>query len=137
MDKCSAKNLLIKNSLKLTNQRELLLKTIIDSDSIFSAISLQEKVNDSMDMATIYRILTVFLKKNIIREVITNDNTCFYELSCEHHPVHPHFFCKKCKSITCLNPINAHSIIANGDYSSDYIIEDIAIQLMGICPKCK
>jgi len=70
MDKCSAKNLLIENGLKLTSQRELLLDTIINSDSIFSAISLQEKVNASMDLVTIYRILTVFLNKNIIREVI-------------------------------------------------------------------
>ena len=110
MDKCNAKTLLGQNNLKVTQQRLLLLDTKIDSEKIFSAISLQEKVRDRMDLVTIYRILSVFLENKIIRDVISNDTTRFYELSCEHHPVHPHFICKKCNTIICLSAINYNFI---------------------------
>lgn len=137
MDKCDAKTLLKQNNLKLTRQRVLLLETIINSGKVFSAISLQGKVENSMDLVTIYRILTIFLENKIIREVISNDITRFYELSCKHHPVHPHFVCRKCNTIICLPAVNDNYVSKIKRIAGENIIEDITIQVTGICSKCK
>lgn len=137
MDLCDAKTLLREHKLKVTAQRELLVDTIIHWSSIFSATMLQEKLQDNMDLATIYRILGVLLETRIIREVTNKNNTQFYELSCEHNPVHPHFLCNKCNTLTCLNELGTQEIKGLKQNTSDYIIEEISIQFTGICPKCK
>ena len=137
MDKCDAATILKQNSLKLTQQRLLILESIINSEKVFSTNSLQKKIRNSMDLVTIYRILSVFLEKKIIREIASNETTRFYELSCEHHPVHPHFICKKCKKITCLGAIDNKYIAGLKKYSEDNLIEDIIIQFTGTCKKCK
>ncbi|HPO49120.1 MAG TPA: Fur family transcriptional regulator [Spirochaetota bacterium] len=137
MDKCDAKSLLTKNNLKLTKQRIILLETIIDSEKVFSAASLEEKVKKNMDLVTIYRIISVFLENKIIREVFSNDAVRFYELSCEHNPLHPHFFCKKCGKLYCLNSIDKKHFSNLIALYPDYSIEEFSLQFSGVCSKCK
>jgi len=135
MDKCDAKNILIINRIKITNQRLSVLNEIINSEQIFSANSLFEVLSDNVDLATIYRILKLFKKKLIIREIGIKDNIKFYELSCIHHPVHPHFLCKKCNTLYCLEKIDDESFKILSNLAKDHIVENI--QLLGICNKCK
>ena len=45
---CDAKMILKQQKLKVTKQRTLLLETIIQSEKVFSALSLQEKVQNGM-----------------------------------------------------------------------------------------
>jgi Fe2+ or Zn2+ uptake regulation protein len=137
MDKCDARALLKEHNLKVTNQRKLLLEAIIRSNSIFSAGSLQDNVKDRMDVATVYRILGMLVANGIIREVSSSDNTQYYELRCEHHPLHPHFVCKRCKRIFCLDKIGAKDVSRIKQYASRHVIDDIAVQLRGLCNKCK
>ena len=137
MDKCDAAAILKQNELKVTQQRLLLLESIIDSERVFSTISLHEKVKNSMDLVTIYRILSIFLDKKIIREIVSNETTRFYELSCEHNPIHPHFTCNKCKRIICLNQIENTDISNLKKYSGDNLTDDVIIQLTGTCSNCR
>ncbi|MBN1500484.1 MAG: transcriptional repressor [Spirochaetes bacterium] len=137
MDKCDSAVILKQNGLKVTQQRLLLLDAIINTDKIFSALSLQDKVNDNMDLVTIYRILTVFLENKIIRDVISKDTTRFYELSCIHNPVHPHFVCRKCNNIICLNSLKNGYMSKFKEITGDNIVENVIIQFTGICSKCK
>jgi len=137
MAKFRADSFLKKNGLKATHQRILLLKEIIKHGNVFSAISLHKKLKSRIDLATIYRILNVFLKNKIIREVISNDITRFYELSCEQQLIHPHFICKKCNKIICLNAIDNKYISDLKKNANKNEIDDIVIQLAGLCFKCK
>jgi Fe2+ or Zn2+ uptake regulation protein len=137
MDKCNANNILKKNKLKSTRQRILLLEAIINSEKVFSANSLHERIKNRMDLVTIYRILSILLEKKIIREIVSNETTKFYELSCEHNPVHPHFICDKCKNIICLGEIDRKEIANLEKYSEDNLIKTIIIQFTGTCNKCK
>ncbi len=137
MEKCDAAAILKQNDLKTTQHRLLLLESIIDSEKVFSAISLHERVGDCMDTVTIYRILSVFLEKKIVREIVSNETTRFYELSCEHNPIHPHFTCNKCKRIICLNQIESSDISNLKKYSGDNLIDDVIIQFTGTCSNCR
>jgi len=136
MDKCSSKNLLKKSNLKITKQRVFLLDEIISSESSFSANSLYITLSNNMDLVTIYRILNLFNDKKIIREIINKNDTKYYELACIHHPIHPHFLCKKCKELYCLKELNNKDIHNLNKYSKNFIVEDVKIQFSGICDKC-
>ena len=69
MEKCKSKDVLKRTKLKLTRQRIHLLNEIIDLETTFTAGSLYKKVRDDMDLVTIYRVLNVFVKNSIIREL--------------------------------------------------------------------
>jgi Fur family transcriptional regulator, ferric uptake regulator len=129
--------LLQKSGLKVTRQRTLLLNTILDSDPVFSTTALEEKVSGHMDVVTIYRILSTFLQHGIIREVVSNDVTRFYELTHDHDPNHPHFVCTECKRITCLKSMKRQDNLRLQKYAMENEVQDISIQFTGICADCK
>ena len=137
MDKCNALTLLKEHELKVTKQRKLLLDEIIEIEESFSANTLYQNMHNEMDMATVYRILNIFKEKRIIREILSIDDTKYFELSCIHHPVHPHFFCKKCNNIVCLDQLKDQDLMILKKYSQDLTIDDIKISFTGLCNKCK
>ena len=137
MDKCEARNLLKINNLKSTRQRVLLLEHIIKFHSIFTANSLIELVKDNMDTVTVYRILSTFQKAGIIRTVLGGDEIKRYELACVHNPVHPHFYCRICNKLSCLDFVNPNIINFLKESNSEIEIDEVAIQFTGICYKCK
>lgn len=136
MDKCTAVKLLKNASLKVTRQRELLLDTIINREGVFSVDALYREMSDSMDLVTVYRILGIFAGCGIVREVTVCDNTHLYELSCVHNPLHPHFICRVCNSIICLEEPEPKLL---NELASQYSlqIEEIRILFTGVCSKCK
>ncbi|MBN2524866.1 MAG: transcriptional repressor [Deltaproteobacteria bacterium] len=129
--------LLRKRGLKVTRQRTLLLNAILESDPVFSTTALEEKVSGHMDVVTIYRILAIFLQHSIVRKVVSNDVTRFYELTHERNPNHPHFVCTKCKRITCLKSMRRQDNLRLQKYALENEVQDISIQFTGICADCK
>ena len=137
MEKCKSKDVLKRTKLKLTRQRILLLNEIINMETTFTAGTLHKKVKDDMDLVTIYRVLNVFLENSIIREVPSNDETKIYEMACIHNPVHPHFYCRSCKKLFCLKELKKEDYISLQKYSNNFLVDNISIQIYGLCDKCK
>lgn len=135
--KCSAKELLKQSNLKSTKQRVIVLEKIIDLQSIFSATSLFAKLEDSVDQATVYRILSSFKESGIIRDVIGKDEIKRYEIACTHNPVHPHLFCTKCEKIICLESIDNNIVNFLKDSNTDIQIDEVHIQFTGVCHSCR
>ncbi|MBN2617886.1 MAG: transcriptional repressor [Spirochaetales bacterium] len=136
MDKCNAKNLLVSKKLKVTKQRQLILERIIGRQGIFTVNSLYTKLEDEIDLVTIYRVISIFEEKGIIREVLSNYEEKRYELACIHNPVHPHFNCSVCNELFCLEAVSDNLIKLLQENISDYLVKDISIQFKGICKKC-
>jgi len=102
---------------------------------IFSAKELQNLLN--VDKATIYRNLKTLLKKEVIREIKNKEGISFYEINCKiHNPIHPHFECKICGKIYCLNALNPEDVISLSKYTN-FEIDTIKIKFEGICDECK
>ncbi len=137
MEKCKSNDVLKSTKLKLTRQRIRLLNEIIDMETTFTAGSLYKKVKDDMDLVTIYRVLNVFSKNKIIREVLSNNETKIYEMSCIHNPLHPHFYCRSCNKLFCLSELNQEDYISLQKYSKNFLVDSISIQIYGLCDKCK
>lgn len=134
---CDSKEILRENSIKVTRQRLELLEKILSMDTMFTAQKLHETLIDSMDLATIYRIIQVFLEKSIIREVYGSNETKLYELSCSHNPVHPHLQCNICSELICLPAIEGSTLNSLINHYSNIRIDDISLHLTGICEKCR
>lgn len=137
MDKCNAKELLKSHGLKATRQRLVLLEYIIKNQGIFSANFLFTKFANDMDLVTIYRVLNVFESIGLIREIFSSDDVKKYELACIHNPVHPHFSCRICGTLYCLDALNETDLYNLEQSCSGFIVENVAMQFSGICYKCK
>ena len=121
---------------KLQNLKktEYKIALLLSEKQLLSAKELQDFLKK--DKATIYRNLKSLIKKNIIREILTDEKT-FYEINCNiHNPIHPHFECTKCKKLFCLKALSAEDTI-NLSHYTDFEINFIDIKIKGICDECK
>jgi Fur family ferric uptake transcriptional regulator len=120
---------------KIENLRktEYSIALLLSQNGIMSAKELQNVIK--VDKATIYRNLKSLISKEIIREIKNSDGIGFYEINCKiHNPIHPHFECKICKKLYCLNPLKAEDVIALSHYSD---FDELEIKFKGICNECK
>ncbi|MEM8883350.1 MAG: Fur family transcriptional regulator [Planctomycetota bacterium] len=85
--------------LKVTRQREILLRRIFESEGHFSAESLEDRVKgDGISKATIYRTLQLLVESELIAEVLLEDDRRFYEHIWGRTP-HDHIVCTDCRKV--------------------------------------
>jgi len=122
--------------LKNTRQRKLVFSVLKAAEGPLSAeeiyIQLQgEKIN----LSTVYRILEIFLQKEIVLKTNISDQKSTYEIN---HSEHRHYLiCIKCKKVT---PISGCPLRAYETYltqKNQYIILEHKLEIMGICPDCQ
>ncbi len=137
MDKCVSRILLSEKHIKITKQRVIVLDFILSRKSPFTVNDIYNDMKKKLDVVTIYRNLKLFSENKILREVMNCDEGQYYELSCEHNPAHPHFYCDSCKKIFCVktkkNFPNVNKISVDGDF----LVKGAVLYLTGLCPDCK
>ena len=85
--------------LKITRQREILLRRIFQKEEHFSAESLEDRVKgDGISKATIYRTLQLLVDAGLISEVVLVDDRRMYEHTYGHDP-HDHIVCVDCDKV--------------------------------------
>jgi Fur family ferric uptake transcriptional regulator len=85
--------------LKITRQREILLRRIFEREVHFSAEDLEDRVKgDGISKATIYRTLQLLTECGLIEEVSLQDNRRMYEHTYGHEP-HDHIVCVDCQKV--------------------------------------
>jgi Fe2+ or Zn2+ uptake regulation protein len=114
---------IITNGLRLTIPRKRIL-------SIFSAqghpMSFEEYalLDTTIDKSTFYRNMQTFEAADIIQGIESDEGKRYFELS---DTIHPHFVCRSCHTISCLD--TAPATLIHG-YQIDSII------YKGTCSKC-
>lgn len=85
--------------LKITRQREILLRRIFESSEHFSAETLEDRIKgDGISKATIYRTLQLLLEAELIAEASIEDDRRFYEHIFGRAP-HDHIVCIDCRKV--------------------------------------
>ena len=85
--------------LKITRQREILLRRIFEKEEHFSAEALEDRVKgDGISKATIYRTLQLLVECGLIAEVALKDDRRMYEHTYGHDP-HDHIVCVDCNKV--------------------------------------
>ncbi|WP_027398428.1 Fur family transcriptional regulator [Anaerovorax odorimutans] len=131
------------HDIKITEERKNLIRIFLQyPDYHFTPNELYDKLKASgygIGFATIYRNLKLFHKLNFIRPVTLDDGSKKYELNHIEiaSPVYnTHLICSKCGKVMDFQPENNNLVISNLPDSSFFNIENIEVQIRGICPEC-
>lgn len=93
------RDFLKRKDLKVTRQREILLRRIFERETHFSAEDLEDFCKgDGISKATIYRTLQLLCEAELITEVGLDDDRRMYEYTYGHDP-HDHIVCVDCKKV--------------------------------------
>ncbi|MFA9466184.1 MAG: Fur family transcriptional regulator [Velocimicrobium sp.] len=131
------------HDIKITEERKNLIGVFLQSPNYhFTPNELYDQLKASgysVGFATIYRNLKLFQKINFIRAVTLDDGSKKYELNCMEitSPVcNIHLICSKCGKIIDFQPESNNLFISNLPDSSLFNVENIEVQIRGICPEC-
>ena len=136
------KEIIEKNAFKFTKQKELILTTLLKSQTHLNAEEIGEKLREhKIGIATIYRGLNQFTELGIIKELNIN-GTSYYEMKIfGQKPLHIHFKCDFCGELIDIDDhnLNLGYIELNQMIENDMGLEilDTDLLLKGICSRCK
>lgn len=122
-----------------TTQRQAVLKILHNADQPLSINTIREQLETKtrINKVTVYRIMSLFKEKGIVRDISAAGGAVFFEMATSDHPVHPHFSCKNCGTLSCLTPLTfsqARRFLAILDNVN---AEHIEINLAGLCKDCR
>jgi Fur family ferric uptake transcriptional regulator len=134
------KHLLKKNKLKFTIQREVILKTLYDSDEHLTPEALhqliQKKYPDlKAGIATVYRTLSLLEDSQVVRSLSFGAQGKKYELGAKEH--HDHLICTECGEITEFVDAEIEKRQHAITEALDFAMSDHSMQIYGICKKCQ
>lgn len=134
------KQLLKKNALKFTTQREKILEALYDSEGHLTPEGLHHKLQArhpdlKIGIATIYRTLSLLEDSNIVTSLSFGAQGKKYELGAKEH--HDHLICTECGKITEFVDEEIekrqHAITDNLGFK----MSDHSMQIYGICSECQ
>ena len=132
------REMLIKNNIKTSKQRELIFDILENSDEPLTVeeifFQLAEKEN-SMNLSTIYRILNVFISKGLVVKSNIYNNKAVFELRGNKHT--HHLTCVCCGKILVMDncPLNGYE--KSLEEMTSFDITSHKLELFGVCPECK
>jgi Fur family ferric uptake transcriptional regulator len=136
---CNYENLLLTANLEPTINRLRLLEVIgnnrfpLSAGDIFATLERSCSIN----RVTVYRILDLLVDCGIVERISTGGRSFYYGLAPnEHHKAHPHFYCKNCGQMDCLNPESLNIDTDTLWKTFPGRIDKVEIRVDGICKNC-
>ena len=128
-----------KAGISKTSQRLAVLDILLKATTPLSVNTIRQSLETkaSIDKVTVYRILSLFRQRGIIREIASAGGANYFEMATLENPLHPHFSCRNCGAFTCLAPLpftQAPELILSKD---DFSIDHIEINISGLCACCR
>ncbi len=120
--------------LKATPGRVAILAIFLSERIPQNAEYFAKHVKDA-DLATIYRTLRAFQKKNIIKQVDVRQESTYYELTDRHHH---HIICKGCGFVEDVPQCNVDTLAKKLSRTSKSFmsIDDHTLEFFGLCMTC-
>ncbi len=134
------KSLLKRKNISATNLRRLTIKilTIAKKNLTPDEILKEARKTHSINKVTLYRILALLEKNEIVRRIPTSDTISRYELidplANGKKNLPPHFTCRKCKKIILIKSPELESMV-NKKLNNKFA-GPIEITIEGICLNC-
>ncbi len=135
------KRLLQNGGYKLTNQREDILKTILENNdehlSCEEVFNIVSKSNPDIGIATVYRTLLLFEKLNIVYRINFDDGLSRFELNqgTENHH-HHHLICVECGKVREVKLDLLESLEDEIEREGNFKIIDHNVKFYGYCHDC-
>ncbi len=136
---CDYPNLLEDSQLEPTPKRVQVLEVIGSNNSPLSAQQIFETLSRTANInrVTVYRILDLLVEKGLVDRMSGGGRSFVYGLAPnDNHPAHPHFYCRNCGSLECLNPESLNVDMQSMQRTFPGIIENVEIRVDGVCKNC-
>lgn len=125
------------NKIRITPQREEIIRNLIESDShptadeIYQALSLKFS---GMSLATVYNNLNMLLKMSIIREIKYGDDSSRYDFISQQHY---HVICENCGKIVDLYYPILTEVENFAAQITNFDVHYHSLEIYGLCPNCQ
>lgn len=134
------KQLLKKNNLKFTIQREVILETLYNSDEHLTPEALHQLIQIKYPdlktgIATVYRTLSLLEDSNIVTSLSFGAQGKKYELGAKEH--HDHLICTECGKITEFVDEEIEKRQHAITEELGFKMLDHSMQIYGICQECQ
>lgn len=134
------KEILKRNNLKFTKQREVVLKTMYNNDEHFSPESLYLLIKETypelnVGIATVYRTLNLLEESDIVTSLSFGASGKKYELG--NKPHHDHMICKVCEEIIEFENSSIERIQKEIAKEYNFKLTGHLMQLYGLCKNCQ
>lgn len=136
---CNYTELLNASKLEANENRLRVLEVIGNNTSPLSAADIFNTLErmTPINRVTVYRILDLLVDHGVIERISTGGRAFYYGLAPNNfHKAHPHFYCKICGRMDCLDP----EIL---EVDSDSLwktfpgrIDKVEVRVDGICKNC-
>lgn len=123
------------NNSRNTNQKKDVFLLFINESRPISATFIIKSL-PTINKSSIYRIVDLFIKLNIIK-VIPRGFKTLYEISDIFHPHHHHITCETCGKTHSLTSNRLEKLINELSNDADMEPSHHHIELFGICKTCK
>lgn len=136
MSGADIEKILLDKGIKPTANRNLVLKELSRCTHPVNLAEL-ELALQPMDKTSIFRVLDLFAKNELVHVIEDGSRSLKYELcsSSSHHSLsdqHAHFYCEKCGSVYCMDNIS----LPRFELPDNFKVKSVNFMLKGICPKC-
>lgn len=121
--------------IQLTAIRIMIYKEIVMYDGAFSLSDIEQHLM-TLDTSTIFRTLSLFLKKRLLHEIDDGSGSkkyCLCQCKDGSHKSHVHFACLNCHKVYCIKDI----VIQQVELPVSFKVADINYVMKGFCPNCQ
>ena len=136
---CDYSKFLEASGLGHTPNRQRVLEVIGNNSSPLSAQQIFDTLSrcDNINRVTVYRILELLVDKGLVERINGGGRSFVYGLAPnENHPAHPHFYCKSCCNLECLNPQSLNVDLQHMQRTFAGLIENVEVRVDGVCKNC-
>jgi Fur family transcriptional regulator, ferric uptake regulator len=136
---CDYSDFLKTCELEITENRLRVLEVLGRTNFPLSAGDIHKtlKRNTSINRVTVYRILDLFVTHGLVQRLSGGGRSFVYGLGPNpFHPPHPHFYCKSCGNLECLNPQSLTIDTETMQRTFAGLIERVEVRVDGLCKNC-
>jgi len=130
---------LARSGLKATGPRLALLGLFLQTRQALTGPEILAALTrrDRLHKVTVYRLLSLFTQKGILRKLSLAGRAGYYELADVDHGVHPHFQCRRCGAVVCLETMDLGRLLTVMAGRVDHLVQRVEVRFEGICQSCQ
>jgi Fur family ferric uptake transcriptional regulator len=137
-EQCNYSKMLSSSGLSPTAHRIRVMEVIGNNTCPLSAQEIYDTVqrNQSINRVTVYRILDSLVANGLV-DRISGGRASFFGLAPnDNHQPHPHFYCRQCGQVNCLNPKSISMDMTSFKRIFPGKIDNVEIRVDGVCKNC-
>ena len=137
-EQCNYNEMLSSVGLSPTSHRIRVMEIIGNNTYPLSAQEIYDTIkrNHSINRVTVYRILDSLVQNGLV-DRLSGGRASFFGLAPnDHHQSHPHFYCRQCGRMNCLNPRSISMDMTSFERIFPGKIDNVEIRVDGVCKNC-